>query len=466
MRRTKPISSSQVFNMESKSLQYWIINYIAEFDSVIDEDSKVIRTSPLNNENVSFYVGGQGQVIGLNYNHLPFNKTITTELMNVIASTESPNIVFKRNLPLNLIAAYYANENFELLPASSKSVERPNTPTKDKPTYESALKANLFPEISIQLIDQSEETKKDPNTNKEFDSVTHIYSFISLVEEIEKKFSATEQKNTAFMITQFRKVFYNSDNWNTRLIPHTDTELLKSKITDEDKKKLRANRIVRELDSAKIDIGHVFVGMDAFNHQGNIVSPNYAYWIDIYNSLDAATWLGDLGSVIAYVRRDIYDGTKSADKFSDEEIIAIWKKQIENNAPATDLLGDIDGIVMGANLPVSKKSNGKKVSELLRDYYLLENATTIKCNRMQLFAAAIGLGDLDEKHYKNEATFLAKYHHEVTDAALLVIAADFGKVTFIDASLSKIGGDKLLNIQCGSLVLKAFIKALKDNWAW
>ena len=92
----KPASFSQIFNKLSGKLQYWIVNYIVEFDSVIDEDAGTIRTSPLNNENVSFYVGGQGQVIGLDYNHLPFNKTITTELMNVFATIESPNIIYKR----------------------------------------------------------------------------------------------------------------------------------------------------------------------------------------------------------------------------------------------------------------------------------------------------------------------------------------------------------------------------------
>ncbi len=461
----KPASFSQIFNKLSGKLQYWIVNYIVEFDSVIDEDAGTIRTSPLNNENVSFYVGGQGQVIGLDYNHLPFNKTITTELMNVFATIESPNIIYKRNYPLNLIAPYYVNKNFELLPASSKSVEPPKNPSTFEPYSSSKIKANLFPDISIQLIDQVEILKKNSNTNEIFDSVTHIYSFISLVEEIENKFTLSEQSNTAYMITQFRKAFYNSDNWNTRLIPETDNEKDKLKISEEDKIKLKANRIVRELDSAKIDIGHVFVGMDGFNHQNSLTNPGYAYWIDISNSLDAATWLGDLGSIIAYVRKDIYDGTKDADKYSDEEVLAIWKNQIENNASATDLLGDIDGIVIGANLPINKPS-GKKVSELLRDYYLQENNTTIKGNRMSLFATAIGLGKNEGEKYKNEELFISKYQHEITDTALLVIAADFGKISFVNASLSKKEGDSLLNIKCGSYVLKAFIKALKENWLW
>lgn len=465
-RYLKFASSSQVYNKEYDSLQFWIMNYIAEFDSVIDEDSSTIRTSPLENEHVTYYVGGQGQVIGLDYYHLPFNKTITSNLLNVFTSAETPNIIYKRIPALSLIAPFFINEKFERIPASNKSVEPPNSPPQPEPAALPTIKANLFPEISIQLIDQSEVLKTDPTSNTVFDSVTHIYSFISLIEEIEKKYSDSEQKNTAYMITQFRKAFYDSDNWNTRLIPNTNNEENKCKISSEEIKRLKANVIVRALDSAKVDIGHVFVGMDGFNHQGSIVSPNYAYWISISNSLDAATWLGDLGSIIAYVRRDIYDGTKPADKYSDEEVVAIWKKQIENNAQATDLLGDIDGIVMGANLPVNKTLNGKKISELLRDYYLQENNTTIKSNRMQLFATAIGLGDIEGDNYTNETAFIAKYQHEITDTALLVIAAAFGKVVFVDASLSKKGGDPLLNIQCGALVMKAFIKALRDNWAW
>jgi hypothetical protein len=465
-RYLKHINSSQVFNKKYSVLQYWILNYIAELDSVIDEDSRIIRTSPLNNENVSFYVGGQGQVIGMDYNHIPLNKIITSELMNVFASTEAPNIIYKRNSALNTIAPYYANEKFELLPASSKSIEPSNNSASAEPSAPVTVKANLFPEISISLIDTAEVLKTDPDTNTVFDSVTHIYSFISLVEEIENKYSTAEQKNTAYMITQFRKAYYNSDNWNTRLIPNTNDEVNKLKISKDDIKRLKDNRTVRALDSAKVDISHVFVGMDAFNHQGSIVSPCYAFWISIQNSLDAASWLGDLASIIAYVWRDIYDSTKDADKYTDDEIIPIWRNAIENFSTSIDLLGDIDGIVMGANLPISKKANGKKISELLRDYYLQENNTTIKSNRMQLFATAIGLGDIDGEKYKNETAFVAKYQHEITDAALLVIAGSIGKGTFLKASKDKKEGNTLLSVKGGAFVLNAFIKALKENWAW
>ncbi len=317
---------------------------------------------------------------------------------------------------------------------------------------------NLFPQISIQLID----------TNSESETTTDIQNFISIIELLEHNYTEQEQRNTKFMITQFRKAFYNSSSFNTMLIPDTDQENNNCRLSVTDKTKLNSNRIVKELDSAKIDIAHVFVGLDAFNHQGSINRPYLAFWIKISRSFDAATWLGDLASVIYHVREDIYGDANFIPKVSDQDIDSIWKKAIGKNAPASDLLGDIDGIVLGAYLAVQNMSYGKKVSEILRDYYLQENNTHVKAHRMQYFAQAIGLGDLTPNGFQNEAAFVRKYQHEITDATLLLIAqnSNITMYQFIAASYRKFYDDPLLNVKCGSFVLKAFIKALSDNWGW
>ncbi len=51
-----------------------------------------------------------------------------------------------------------------------------------------------------------------------------------------------------------------------------------------------------------------------------------------------------------------------------EKIKDIWEKSILNNSSPADLLGDIDGVVMGRYMSLNKnKKKGKKVSELLNN---------------------------------------------------------------------------------------------------
>lgn len=321
----------------------------------------------------------------------------------------------------------------------------------------------FFPHAALKLLDKSQVLRRHHKTKQIYEITTKINDFIAFVEQVEQKYTEAEQRNTSFMITQFRKVFYDSEKWNTILIPDTNHNHLKSKISPADKNGFKARKLIRLSDETIVDFGHVITGLDACNHQGDIINPLFAYWIKISKTLDAATWLGDIASIISYVRSDLKTLKEKYEDFTEDELINIWINQIQNNSNASDLLGDIDGVVMGLNLMINSTQNGKKVSEILSDYYLQKNNITLINNRFKLFAHAIGLGAFDGKHFENESAFLIQYQHEITDTALLVTAVNFGKMKFIEASLSKKNNDPLLNKSFGLLVLKAFIEVLKEH---
>ncbi len=148
-----------------------------------------------------------------------------------------------------------------------------------------------------------------------------------------------------------------------------------------------------------------------------------------------------------------------------EEIKDIWEKSILNNSSPVDLLGDIDGVVMGRYMSLNKnKKKGKKVSELLKEYYLQENNCDLISKRISLFAKEIGLGE----RFENEEAFIKKYANQVIDAGYLFNAAEILKME------KRLAGNEnerydypakenpLMTEKCGKYIIKLFIQSLKN----
>ncbi len=133
-----------------------------------------------------------------------------------------------------------------------------------------------------------------------------------------------------------------------------------------------------------------------------------------------------------------------------------------------DLLGDIDDIVMGHYLDIKNENKeGKKVSELLKEYYLQENNCVLISNRISLFAKVVGLGE----NFEQEEAFIKKYQHEITDAALIYLINTYGGNNFIGKGLytlsnskNKLDGDLFLNMKYGNTYYRYFPILLKNAY--
>ena len=86
-----------------------------------------------------------------------------------------------------------------------------------------------------------------------------------------------------------------------------------------------------------VDVGHVLAGLDAINHP-TTVAPYYMY--EMASNVDAVTWAGDLGSVLAEC---IFQAMKQGRPLTDAEIQA----QIDEYAPTQDMLGNVDAYAIG-----------------------------------------------------------------------------------------------------------------------
>jgi hypothetical protein len=134
----------------------------------------------------------------------------------------------------------------------------------------------------------------------------------------------------------------------------------------------------------------------------------------ITKNVDAVTWVGDLGSILAEAQVKYVN--KNAD-LSDFEIQTVINKY----APCQDMLGNIDAYVIGRKYNISS-NNGMKVSEILRDYYLGAGVQSYQNNRYSTFAQSIGL-QVNSGNFTNLEDILNYYVDEVNDAAAMYVAA-------------------------------------------
>lgn len=308
-----------------------------------------------------------------------------------------------------------------------------------------------------------------------------IEKFIKLVEAEEAKYPVKEQKNTKLMISRIRKIFYGSDGWDKHLIPGAKDvsspygkpkERERSRRTVEvtgpnfdmvDKEtypvdskgkrpEIYKNQEVKLPNGDFCDLGHVFAGLDAYNHRAMVDGPGT---INIDN-LGGTTWTGDLGSVLAEASINYVNSGKVP---TDAE----KQKVIDDYAPAQDMLGNIDAYAIGGQYAVGSGA-GQKVSEILRDYYLGAGAKTKQSLRYTQFSSQIGLTGWDGSKWKNEAAMVTKWADEVNDAAAMYLGAggDWGLT-----SLPAFGGAVIgMSMNNGSTnLVKKFFDKLRTHRA-
>jgi hypothetical protein len=297
---------------------------------------------------------------------------------------------------------------------------------------------------------------------------TPLADFIEIVRAVEAKFP-TSATNTSLMITRLRKLFYGSAGWDAHLIPdaagvqpvykvrevetgrrdwgtwpsaleYVDTKTVLD-VPDSDGSvlaKLRDPSSVQEVlmpNGDFVDVGHVLAGLDAINHQASVSDPLGLY--NISSNVDAVTWVGDLGSILAEV---VFQGMKLDRPLNDPEVQA----QVDLMAPVQDMLGNVDAY----SIAFSMVTAGRKVSDILLDYYGSSSsaeATAAHATRFTTFATSIGLGAFSGGAFANETAWLDKYEVEVGNAAGLYVGAG----THIKAYINPYGVGGLAGLMSG-----------------
>lgn len=321
-----------------------------------------------------------------------------------------------------------------------------------------------------------------------------ISEFIKLAELEENKYSHVESHDTKKMISRLRKIFYNTEGWDNNLIegakaiksPYKDY-ILETRagfpkavklfggayfsFTDQEyyptinknlktKPSIYLNQELKlEYGKSKglfIDIGHVLCGMDAFNNPQSIVPITIAGYepfdLKITENISAVTWLGDLASILGDVEMEKLIKER---ELTDAEIQNI----IDSDAPAQDMLGNIDAYIISNNYNLSGKK--LRVSDIFKDYYLGKGVNSYQNNRYTLFTELIGLGKLEGEVFKNEVEVIKKYSDEISDAAAFYILKGtlaVSKSDFIKSGnfARKIGTNNFANI-----IFIAFLRKLK-----
>jgi hypothetical protein len=305
-----------------------------------------------------------------------------------------------------------------------------------------------------------------------------IKQFIQLVEAEEARYPIEEQQNTKLMITRLRKIFYGKDGWDKYLIEgakdiqrpyHTesieqsrsnipigwalDIEVVRERYSVTDRfgqtPKIAQNQEIRLPNGSYIDIGHVFAGLDAINFPQEV---GYL-GIKIDKNVDAATWVGDLGSALAEIQfKALQKHEGEPGSLTHAEINAI----ICEYASPQDMLGNIDTYVIKTQYDISKSAQGTKVSEILRRYYLIDPAY-LREHRYSVFAGQVGLEGWDGAAFTNENEWVDDYTDQVNDAAALYIGANTEGMSKYPAAMGMSGN------QGAATLVRLFLQTLKTR---
>lgn len=272
---------------------------------------------------------------------------------------------------------------------------------------------------------------------------TELDAFLAVLRDEEHRLPSAERVNTMLMITRLRKLFYGAGGWDEHLIPGAAEvpPLYPFTLTDPVRRSLEIpgpNVIAfvdtrPHLDGARpelvrpgdlqdvllpdgevVDIGHVLAGLDSINHPATVAAPLGMY--EMSSNVDAVTWAGDFGSVLAEV---VFQEFGLRRQLTDNEIQA----QIEACAPPQDMLGNIDAYVIGAAFDISS-SAGRSVSDILLEYYgAPATAGSPRSRRFTIFALEIGLGPLEGDAFAMERAWRERYEREIAHAAALYVGA-------------------------------------------
>jgi hypothetical protein len=331
--------------------------------------------------------------------------------------------------------------------------------------------------------------------------VLTLAEFLDLLREEEDYFQG-EQNNTKLMITRLRKIFYDQWGWNSELIRgaakiegryvvkivDAQNELYSKKIrryyngeyqpkyrlvTYRENDRVYGNSRVGQVpfiykndhqevrlpDNNMCDIAHILAGLDAYNYFEPVSPlPNFLMFLNSFfphvdSNVDIVTWLGDIASSSGDFLLDYLKNEKKAIGESAEQLI------INRDAPASDMLGDIDPYVIAQCYQVST-NDGKRVSDIIQDYYCESNSFRKK--RFFIYCKAIGLKEWNGNSFSNESEWIRYYVKQLRDNITFQV---FSLTKHNFASIARLiriwfGGYELVLKK--ELLLQIFLTSLKN----
>lgn len=302
-----------------------------------------------------------------------------------------------------------------------------------------------------------------------------IRRFIELVEAEEARYPGDEMK-TSLMITRLRKLFYDSDGWNQFLIPgaagivpgratHMEVDrrepldlpgpfnatIRRDHLVVNGNPEIARNQEVALEDGTFCDLGHVFAGLDASNHQTMVDGPGP---INVRNNVDAVTWVGDLASVVGEIMFAAENHNGPIDASEQQALVNEY-------ASPQDMLGNIDAYAIRSTYGISDTS-GRKVSTILSEFYLGAAGTRGGDTRLHRYSRFCGQVGLNWRGgvFTNEATWVGDATKDVINATLLYIGASTERS--IAAGRWMIDAVPLaLNAMLSRQVVQNFVNALR-----
>jgi hypothetical protein len=266
-----------------------------------------------------------------------------------------------------------------------------------------------------------------------------IRRFIELVEAEEARYPGDEMK-TSLMITRLRKLFYDSPGWNEHLIPGAagipagrstsmqvdrrdpldlpgpiNATIRRDHLVVDGNPDIARNQEVALEDGTFCDLGHVFAGLDASNHQTMVDGPGP---INVRNNVDAVTWVGDLASVVGEIMFAEENNGSTAVSAADRQAL------VNEYASPQDMLGNIDAYAIRSAYGISDTS-GRRVSTILREFYLGAAGTRggdARNHRYTRYCGQVGL-TWSGGTFTNESAWVTAATNDVTNATMLYIGA-------------------------------------------
>lgn len=459
---------------DGEEIELWNVTYKIEISAFDNLKKKKQKSANLANGGIKATLSANGELIGLKYNILPLESNKTSKLYSIVSKEAEaiPQLVYLQNKETNWVAPFYASSSkVGFIPATKESMlplERPQEKS------------------GVRILFITQAPKEDPVT---------ISDMIEMLKEEEEKFREEEWNHNRWMVTRLRKIFYGSLGWDRFLIKGVDKikssygdpkriergrkkvriayypEIIEFDLVDYEYYPVDANgnkpRIyLKQQDvgleygshkGIRIDIGHTLAGLDALNN------PNSVYAIDmlklgIDRNVDAVTWIGDLGSVLAEVQVKYLNGGKK--DLSDHEIneVIYGKDDEDGFAPPQDMLGNIDAYAIYARYDNELKSTKSsiRISEILREYYL-GSATDFQDQRYSYFAKSNGIKLDEQGNIINKEERIAYFTGQIQESAALYIAASSEGFPVSRAFFSVgISFNKFANI-----LAKSFIRSLE-----
>lgn len=248
---------------------------------------------------------------------------------------------------------------------------------------------------------QNEQEQQNERTLEEQIAANESLSGTNLLQAIEQLegLAAQDGYDNKKTLSAFRKLFYNSGNWDTVIAGAKNTGMPPSwDATDHVAlKNAVSNSQIVTINGQSLDFGHLLTGLDATNYSTPITFEKFG--LDIFefrSNKEFATYVGDLGSAVEAYVDEGHTSNWAALSTKDQ---AMLERHYNNLAGEVDMAGNVDSYAMDFDPALSLSAN-------MRRYY--EGNPSQDQQRYTTFAQKVGLGNLENGAFSNDTAAYRK----------------------------------------------------------